>query len=67
MTWAAMGRCYASLNDLRQAEECFAMCATENPSDLDSRLRLAEIFERTHRKVEAMEIIAAGIQSLRLI
>lgn len=55
-----MGRCYASLNDLPQAEECFAMCAGENPVDFDSRLRLAEILELTNRKEEALEIIAAG-------
>jgi thioredoxin-like negative regulator of GroEL len=60
MTWAAMGRCYVSLNDLQQAEECFAMCARENPVDFDSRLRLAEILELTNRKEEALEIVVAG-------
>lgn len=60
MTWAAMGRCYTSLNELREAEECFSMCAAENPTDFDSRLRLAEILELTNRKEEALDIIAAS-------
>jgi hypothetical protein len=56
-----MGRCYVSLNETQQAEECFAMCARENPTDFDSRLRLAEIYESTNRKNEAREIVDAGI------
>jgi thioredoxin-like negative regulator of GroEL len=56
-----MGRCYAVLNELQQAEECYVMCARVNPTDYDSRLRLAEILELTNRKTEAMEIIAAGL------
>jgi hypothetical protein len=56
-----MGRCYEALNETQQAEECFLMCTTENPADFDSRLRLAEIYEATSRKVEAMAIVEAGI------
>jgi len=56
-----MGRCYQSLRDLQAAEECYLMCAQENPTDFDSRLRLAEILEMTNRKEEAVEIVAAGI------
>ena len=55
-----MGRCYAVLNELQQAEECYTMCARVNPTDYDSRLRLAEILELTNRKTEAIEIIVAG-------
>jgi tetratricopeptide (TPR) repeat protein len=57
-----MGRCYESLNETQQAEECFLMCATENPADFDSRLRLAEIYEATNRTEEAMAIVEAGIR-----
>ena len=55
-----MGRCYAVLNEFQQAEECYTMCARVNPTDYDSRLRLAEILELTNRTTEAMEIVAAG-------
>lgn len=61
MTWAAMGRCYSALHEFAQAEECFTLCANANPSDFDSRLRLAEILESTNRKEEAKEIVDAGI------
>jgi len=37
------------------------MCAQENPTDFESRLRLAEILEITNRKEEAVEVIATGI------
>lgn len=60
-TWAAMGRCYTAINELQQAEECYVMVAKENPTDFDSRLRLAEIYEQTGRKGEALEVISAGI------
>jgi tetratricopeptide (TPR) repeat protein len=63
MTWAAMGRCYEALNESQQAQECFLMCATENPADFDSRLRLAEIYEATNRKDEALAIVEAGTPS----
>lgn len=59
-TWAALGRCYASLADLQQAEECFNMCAKENPRDFETRLNLAEILEKTNRKDQAIEIVEAG-------
>jgi hypothetical protein len=55
-----MGRCYVNLNELQSAEECFLMCARENPTDFDSRLRLAEIYGSTNRKDEAKQIIDAG-------
>ena len=61
-----MGRCYAVLNELQQAEECYAMCARVNPTDFDSRLRLAEILELTNRKIEAMDIVAAGLSHYNL-
>lgn len=60
-TWAAMGRCYAALRELQQAEECFALTAKENPVDYDSRLRLAEIYEATDRKEQALQVIEAGL------
>jgi len=60
-TWAAMGKCYTAMNELQQAEECYVMVAKENPTDFDSRLRLAEIYERTGRKAEALEVISAGM------
>ena len=55
-----MGSCYAMLNELQQAEECFTMVARENPADYDTRIRLAEILELMNRKDEAIEIVAAG-------
>lgn len=60
-TWAVMGRCYEALNDLRRAEECYALCARENPTDFDTRLRLAEVLESTNRTEEAIEVVASGI------
>jgi len=59
-TWAALGRCYALLGDLQQAEECFNMCAKENPRDFETRLNLAEILEKTNRKDGALEMVEAG-------
>jgi tetratricopeptide (TPR) repeat protein len=55
-----LGRCYASLGDLQQAEEVFNMCAKENPRDFETRLNLAEILEKTNRKEQAIEIVEAG-------
>lgn len=55
-----MGRCYQSLKDFQAAEECYLMCAQENPTDFESRLRLAEILEITNRKEEAVEVVAGG-------
>jgi tetratricopeptide (TPR) repeat protein len=59
-TWAAMARCYISLSELQQAEECLAMCARENPMDFNSRIRLAEILEASNRKEEALQVLEAG-------
>jgi hypothetical protein len=39
------------------------MVSRENPTDFDSRLRLAEIYEQTGRKEEALEVISAGTLS----
>jgi len=58
-----MGRCYAALNELQQAEECYIMVSRENPTDFDSRLRLAEVYEQLGRKEEALEVISAGTHS----
>ena len=56
-----MGRCYVSLKEWDQAEECFCLIARENPVDFDSRLRLAEVYEATDRKDEALQVVEAGI------
>ena len=66
-TWAALGRCYALLGDLQQAEECFNMCAKENPRDFETRLTLAGILEKTNRKDGATEIVEAGSYRAHLV
>ena len=55
-----MGRCYSALKEYQQAEECFTLIAKENPVDFDSRLRLAEVYEATDRKDQALQVIEAG-------
>jgi len=59
-----MGRCYAALKEYQQAEECFTLIAKENPVDFDSRLRLAEVYEATDRKDQALQVIDAGTHPL---
>jgi len=39
------------------------MVSRENPTDFDSRLRLAEVYEQLGRKEEALEVISAGTHS----
>ena len=57
-----MGRCYAALHEYQQAEDCFRMCARDNPIDYDTRLCLAEVLEATNRKQEALEVADAVVR-----
>jgi hypothetical protein len=62
VTWSLLAQCYITLNNLSEAETYLLRTTTAQPTDYDSRFRLAQIYDLTNRHELASEALKA-IQS----
>ncbi|KAK9368534.1 hypothetical protein V1509DRAFT_623193 [Lipomyces kononenkoae] len=53
----AMGRCLQGLADFEQAEAAYQTVITSDHSNLDARIALAEVYEATGKRREALELV----------
>ena len=58
-TWALLGSCHLTLNNLATAESYLLRATYAHPTDFDSRRRLAQIYDLTNRKEKATETLNA--------
>lgn len=55
--WFNMARCYKELGNIDDAEECYHAILNLYPDDVDARMKLAEIYEVSDRREEALELV----------
>ena len=55
--WFNMATCYKALNQVEDAEDCYATVLEAYSHDTDSMMELASIYEVSNRKVEALELV----------
>ncbi|GAO48244.1 TPR-like protein [Saitoella complicata NRRL Y-17804] len=55
--YMGLGRCCLALKEYEDAESCFSVVYTMLPNDIDSRVRLAEMYELLDRRDEALALI----------
>lgn len=55
--WIKLGICHHALKDLDAAESCFDAVLRSDPSNLDVKMRLAEVYEEQGKREEAMELV----------
>ncbi|KAK9467184.1 hypothetical protein V1512DRAFT_262142 [Lipomyces arxii] len=53
----AMGRCLHGLDDFDQAESAYQTVVASDATNLDARIALAEVYEATGRRQEALELV----------
>ncbi|KAK9460495.1 uncharacterized protein V1516DRAFT_652483 [Lipomyces oligophaga] len=53
----SMGRCLHGLRDFAQAETAFKTVIANDENNLDARIALAEVYEATGRRQEALELV----------
>ncbi|KAK9238729.1 hypothetical protein V1525DRAFT_87424 [Lipomyces kononenkoae] len=53
----AMGRCLQGLADFEQAEAAYQTVITSDHGNLDARIALAEVYEATGKRREALELV----------
>ncbi|KAK9457719.1 hypothetical protein V1511DRAFT_185502 [Dipodascopsis uninucleata] len=61
----AMGRCLHGLGDFDQAEAAYRTVIEGDQSNLDARIALAEVYEATGRRREALELVNEVMQLRR--
>lgn len=56
-SWIKRAQCLRHLGDLHGAIDCYEAVVQNEPEDADSRLALAEIYERTSNRERALELV----------
>ncbi|KAG5518178.1 hypothetical protein PMAC_003364 [Pneumocystis sp. 'macacae'] len=55
--WFSMGKCYKAIDDLEAAEECFKGIVANNERHIESLIQLADIYQITGRREEALDVV----------
>ncbi|KAF8477123.1 hypothetical protein BDZ91DRAFT_787718 [Kalaharituber pfeilii] len=55
--WSNMAKCYKEIGNVEDAEECYLTILSLYPDDVDARMKLAEIYEVSDRREEALELV----------
>jgi len=55
--WFNMATCYKALNQVEDAEDCYATVLEAYPKDTEAMMELASIYEVSGRKAEALELV----------
>ncbi|RPB21692.1 TPR-like protein [Terfezia boudieri ATCC MYA-4762] len=55
--WFNMAKCYKEIGNIDDAEECYHAILSLYPNDVDARMKLAEIYEVSDRREEALDLV----------
>lgn len=55
--WSNMAKCYMEIGNIDDAEECYHAILSSCPDDIDARMKLAEIYEVSDRREDALELV----------
>ncbi|KAI5808754.1 hypothetical protein DFH27DRAFT_589841 [Peziza echinospora] len=55
--WFNMAKCYKEIGNIEDAEECYHTLLNIYPDDVEGRMQLAEIYEVSDRREEALELV----------
>ena len=55
--WHNMAKCYREIGNIDDTEECYHAILNLYPDDVDARLRLAELYEVSDRREEALQLV----------
>ena len=55
--WHNMAKCYREIGNIDDTEECYHAILNLYPDDVDARLKLAELYEVSDRREEALQLV----------
>lgn len=55
--WFNMAKCYKEIGNVDDAEECYHAILNLQPENVDARMKLAEIYEVSDRREDALELV----------
>jgi general transcription factor 3C polypeptide 3 (transcription factor C subunit 4) len=58
--WIKIAQCQRQLGDLKGAAECYQAVVDSEPHDLETKLALAEIYERLDERDKALDLVNEG-------